>query len=95
MIKPDLLILDDFGMRKLTALEAEDLREILEERSYGKSTMITTQLPTDHWAEVIPDPVLTEAITDRFDGPGLVFQVTGESYRKIKGKKLDSGGKDS
>lgn len=71
MIRPDLLALDDFGMKKLTAVEAEDLREILEERSYGKSTLITTQLPVDHWAEVIPDPVLAEAIRDRMDGPAL------------------------
>lgn len=90
LIKPDLLIFDDFGMRKFTAVEAEDLREILEERSYGKSTLITTQLPLDHWAEVIPDPVLAEAIVDRIDGMALKIKITGESYRAIKGKKLDS-----
>jgi DNA replication protein DnaC len=71
MIKPDLLVLDDFGMRKFTAMEAEDLREICEERSYVKSTLITTQLPPSHWPEVLPDPVLAEAIIDRFEGPGL------------------------
>lgn len=86
MIRPDLLVLDDFGMRKFTALEAEDLREICEERSYGKSTMITTQLPLKHWPEVLPDPVLAEAIKDRFSGPGLIITITGESYRPIKGK---------
>ena len=88
MIRPDLLVLDDFGMRKFTAMEAEDLREIVEERSYGKSTLLTTQLPTSHWAEVIPDPVLSEAIKDRFEGPGLVITITGESYRAKKGKTL-------
>lgn len=81
MIRPDLLILDDFGLRKFTAMEAEDLREILEERSFGKSTMITTQLPIKHWAEVLPDPVLAEAIIDRVEGPGLVVNVTGDTYR--------------
>lgn len=90
LIKPDLIVLDDFGMRKFTAVEAEDLREILEERSYGKATLITTQLPLDHWAEVLPDPVLAEAIVDRIDGTGLKIKITGESYRPIKGKKLDS-----
>jgi DNA replication protein DnaC len=86
MIKPDLLVLDDFGMRKFTVMEAEDLREICEERSYGKSTLITTQLPISHWAEVLPDPVLAEAIKDRFEGPGLVITITGESYRPRKAK---------
>jgi len=91
LTKPDLIVLDDFGMRKFTAVEAEDLREILEERSYGKATLITTQLPLDHWAEVLPDPVLAEAIVDRIDGMALKIKITGESYRPIKGKKLDSG----
>lgn len=86
MIRPDLLVLDDFGMRKFTAMEAEDLREICEERSYGKSTLITTQLPISHWPEVLPDPVLADAIKDRFEGPGLVITITGESYRPKKAK---------
>ena len=94
MIRPDLLILDDFGMRKMNTVEAEDLREILEERSYGKSTLITTQLPPSHWAEVIPDPVLAEAIKDRFEGPGLIFKITGDSYRGVKAKKLAAGNKE-
>ena len=88
MLRPHLLILDDFGMRKLTAVEAEDFRDILEERSYGKSTLVTTQLPLDHWAEVIPDPVLTEAITDRLEGPAMIYEIMGESYRKTKAQKL-------
>lgn len=90
LTKPDLLILDDFGMRKFNSLEAEDLREILEERSYGKSTVITTQLPLDHWPEVLPDPVIADAIIDRLDGLALQIKITGESYRKVKAKKLDS-----
>jgi DNA replication protein DnaC len=93
MIKPDLLILDDFGMKKLTTGESEDWREILEERSFGKSTMITTQVPIDHWAEAIPDPVLNEAIADRFEGPGLVIKITGDSYRKTQGKKVEGSSK--
>lgn len=94
MIRPDLLILDDFGLRKFSALEAEDLREIIEERSFGKSTMITTQLPIKHWVEVLPDPVLAEAIKDRFEGPGLVVSVTGDSYRN-KLAKLASEAKSA
>jgi DNA replication protein DnaC len=86
--RSDLLILDDFGMRKLSAIEAEDFREMLEERSYGKSTLVTTQLPFDHWSEVIPDPVLSEAIVDRLEQPALIYKITGESYRKTKAQKL-------
>ena len=88
LVKPDILILDDFGMRKFTTMEAQDLCEILEERSMGKSTIITTQLPLDHWQEVLPDPVIADAILDRLVHCALQFKITGESYRKVKAKKL-------
>jgi hypothetical protein len=52
-------------MRKLSSTEAQDLCEILEERSIGKSVAFTTQLPLEHWAEVIADPVIADAIRDR------------------------------
>lgn len=88
--KPDILILDDFGMRKFTSMEAQDLCEILEERSAGKATIITTQLPLEHWQEVLPDPVIADAILDRLIHAAIQFKITGESYRKVKAKKLES-----
>jgi DNA replication protein DnaC len=48
--EPDVLILDDTGMRKLPATEVQDLCEILEESSIGKSTVFTTQLPLNRWS---------------------------------------------
>jgi len=88
LAKPDLVILDDFGMRKLTAIEAQDLCEMLEERSVNKSTLFTTQLPLDHWMEVIADPVIADAIRDRLEHAALTLSITGESYRGVKARKL-------
>ncbi len=88
LAKPDLVILDDMGMRKLSATEAQDLCELLEERSISKSTLFTTQLPLDHWSEVIGDPVITDAIRDRLEHSALKLHITGESYRGVKAKKL-------
>ena len=79
--KPDASIWDDFGMRKLTATEAQDLCELLEERSIDKSTVFTTQLPLDHWGEVIGDPVIADAIRDRLEHSALRIPIAGESYR--------------
>lgn len=90
LTRPDILILDDFGMRKLTAMEAQDLCEILEERSVGKSTVVTTQLPLEHWAEVIADPVIADAVQDRLKHAALAFQIKGPSYRAVKAKKLEN-----
>jgi len=95
MAKPDAVILDDFGMRKLTATEAQDLCELLEERSIDKSTVFTTQLPIDHWAEVIGDPVIADAIRDRLEHAALTLQITGESYRGVKARKLAARKKDA
>lgn len=95
LAKPDVLVLDDVGMRKLTATEAQDLCEILEERSIGKSTVFTTQLPLDHWADVIADPVIADAIRDRLQHAALTITITGESYRGVKARKLAGSRKDS
>ena len=94
MAKPDVVILDDFGMRKLTATEAQDLCELLEERSIDKSTVFTTQLPIDHWVEVIGDPVIADAIRDRLEHAALTINITGESYRGVKARKLAARKKD-
>jgi DNA replication protein DnaC len=94
LAKPDVLILDDFGMRKLSSIEAQDLCEILEERSVAKSTVFTTQQPLDHWAEVIADPVIADAIRDRLEHAALTIHITGESYRGVKARKLASKKRD-
>lgn len=93
--KPDAVILDDFGMRKLTSTEAQDLCELLEERSIDKSTVFTTQLPLDHWGEVIGDSVITDAIRDRLEHSALRVTITGESYRGVKARKLAAKKKDA
>jgi DNA replication protein DnaC len=95
LAKPDAVILDDFGMRKLTATEAQDLCELLEERSIDRSTVFTTQLPIDHWAEVIGDPVIADAIRDRLEHAALTINITGESYRGVKARKLAAKKKDA
>lgn len=93
--KPEAVILDDFGMRKLTATEAQDLCELLEERSIDKSTVFTTQLPLAHWSEVIGHPVISDAIRDRLEHAALTVTITGESYRGVKARKLAAKNKDA
>jgi DNA replication protein DnaC len=95
LARPEILIIDDMGMRQLSSTEAQDLCEILEERSLGKSTVFTTQLPLDHWAEVIADPVIADAIRDRLDHAALKIEITGESYRGVKARKLANKKKDA
>ncbi len=54
-----------------------------------------SQLPVDHWNEVIPDTVIFDAIRDRLEHSALTINITGETYRGVKAKKLASKKKDA
>ena len=91
----DLLILDDFGIKPLAPQQYQDLYDILDERSEGKATVVTTQLPAENWSEVIDDAVTCEAITDRLASRAVIIQMKGTSYRKKRqppssGEQLDN-----
>ncbi|MER9604368.1 IS21-like element helper ATPase IstB [Mesorhizobium sp. M0243] len=77
-----LLILDDWGLAILTAAERRDLLEILDDRHGRASTIVTSQVPVEHWHDVIGDPTLGDAILDRLIHNAHRLQLTGESMRK-------------
>ena len=56
LARADLLILDDWGLAPLTPEQARDLLEIIDDRHGRRSTIVTCQLPVDHWHEVIGNP---------------------------------------
>jgi DNA replication protein DnaC len=82
LIKTDLLILDDLGIKRLPPEIVQDLYDILEERYQSKSTIITSQLPIENWREVIEDVVALEAIVDRLIHGAVMLVLQGESYRR-------------
>lgn len=82
--KADLLVLDDYGLIQLSRDQRHDLLEILEDRHGLKSTLVTSQLPVDHWHEQIGDPTMADAILDRLVHTAHKIQLTGESMRKKK-----------
>ena len=81
----ELLILDDFGIKPLTPQQYQDLYDILDERSEGRATIVTSQLPIANWNEVIADPVTCEAVTDRLAARAIKIQMKGASYRRRRG----------
>jgi DNA replication protein DnaC len=80
--KTDLLVLDDFGLAKLNREHQHDLLEILEDRHGLKSTLVTSQLPVEHWHEQIGDPTMADAILDRLVHSAHKIQLKGGSMRK-------------
>ncbi len=86
LAKMDVLILDDWGLSKLTSEQRRDLLEILEDRHDNRSTVVTSQLPIDKWHSVIDDPTLADAILDRLVHNAYKINLKGESMRKNKSK---------
>lgn len=84
LAKTDLLIIDDWGMKPLVKEQGHDLLEILEDRHQLRSTLITSQLPVDHWHEIIGQPTLADAILDRLVHNAYRLNLKGESLRKNK-----------
>lgn len=74
-----LLILDDWGLSVLNPPERRDLLEILDDRHGRASTIVTSQIPVEHWHDVIGDPTLGDAILDRLVHNAHRLQLTGES----------------
>ena len=94
--RTELLILDDWGLSVLTTSERRDLLEILEDRHGRGSTIVTSQLPVEHWHEAIGDPTLADAILDRLVHNAHRLTLAGESMRKhtARTKPLDHAGQD-
>lgn len=86
--KTDLIVLDDWGLNTLDASARRDLLELLDDRHGQRSTLVTSQLPVEHWHEVIGDPTLADAILDRLIHNAYRITLKGESMRKRKAKSL-------
>ena len=83
--KVDLLILDDWGLTKLSSQNREDFLEIMEDRYEIRSTLITSQLPVDQWHEIVGDSTMADAILDRLVHNAHRLALKGESMRKVMG----------
>ena len=86
--KIDLLVLDDWGLSALDATARRDLLELLDDRHGQRSTLVTSQLPLEHWHELIGDPTLADAILDRLVHNAYRITLKGESMRKRKARSL-------
>lgn len=86
LAKTDVLILDDWGLATLSDENRRDLLELLEDRHDRRATIVTSQLPVDHWHEAIGDPTLADAILDRLVHNAYKITLQGESMRKRQAK---------
>jgi DNA replication protein DnaC len=85
LAKVDVLVLDDWGLENgLNDRQRRDLLEILDDRYATRATVVTSQLPVEHWHEALGDPTLADAILDRLVHNAHRITLKGNSMRKLK-----------
>ena len=91
-LAPDLLILDDFGLRKLTAQQSSDFYDVLVERDRHASTIITSNRAVDEWVALFDDPILANSALDRFAHRAHQIVMEGPSLRAARAPSPPKGG---
>ena len=79
--KPDLLILDDFGLAPLEPLQCRDFLEVVEDRHGSASIIVASQLPVSSWHGVFADATIADAVLDRLLQGAHRFELKGPSRR--------------
>jgi DNA replication protein DnaC len=82
VLKPQILIIDDFGLSTLDQEQAHDLYEVVAERHNKGSIIITSNRPPGDWLGLFPDPVMANSLMDRLAHRAHHIALKGESYRK-------------
>ncbi len=80
-LKPDLLIIDDMGLKQLPKHAGEYLLEVIMRRYETRSTIMTSNRPLEDWGKLLQDVPTAGAILDRFLHHAQVIAITGKSYR--------------
>ena len=86
-----LLIIDDFGMRKLPITAAEDLLEIVMRRYERTSTLLTSNRPVEDWGKLLGDVAAVSAMLDRLLHHGHVLQCGPRSWRTKAASGMSKG----
>ena len=93
--KTRLLVLDDFGLVPLSEVERRDLLEVIEDRTGRQATLVTSQLPLEHWHEAVGDATFADAILDRLVHHAHRIPLKGASMRREKKKPDPSPNPDA
>src|SRR3954467_6780076 len=92
LARVQLLILDDWAITPLTADQRRDLMEIVDDRHDRASTIVTSQVPVEHWHKHIGNPTIADAVLDRLVHGAHRLELKGESMRKLRAAKAKLDG---
>ncbi len=80
--KTNLLIIDDFGLAPLNPEQGHDFLDIIDDRLERGSTVMASQLPVEHWHQLLGDPTVADAVLDRLVHSAHQLILSGETMRK-------------
>ena len=80
-LKPELVIIDDMGLKQLPKNSGEHLLEVIMRRYENRSTIMTSNRPLEEWGKLLGDVPTAGAILDRFLHHAQTIAITGRSYR--------------
>ncbi|MDA1129595.1 MAG: IS21-like element helper ATPase IstB [Chloroflexi bacterium] len=81
-LAPDLLIIDDLGLRRLNAQQSADLYELIVARHRRSSLIITSNRSVEEWLGIFDDPILGNSALDRLANASYQIVIEGSSYRQ-------------
>lgn len=87
----DCLIIDDFGLKPLTPVEADDFYDIVYERYLKGSLVLTSNRAVQEWSALFPDPIQSNSLMDRLCHNAHQLEWEGESYRKRQRPRAADG----
>lgn len=90
LVQVDLLIIDDFALRALDAIETADMYEIVTARHRAASMIVTSNRSPEEWLPQLADPLHAQALVDRFSNNAYDLVLEGESYRKRQKPRLSA-----
>ena len=95
--KVSVLVIDDLALRPLSAEQAADLLEVIEDRYQLRSTIVTSQLPVSEWHDALGEPTIADAILDRLVHNAHRIELRGDSLRRSQDSehRLTDGASES
>lgn len=82
LLAPDVLIIDDFGLRRLDARQSSDFYDVVIERHRRATTIVTSNRTIEEWVPLFDDPILAQSALDRLAHNAHQVVIEGDSYRR-------------
>lgn len=87
-LRPELLVLDDFGLMPMRSTTAEDLYEVIDSRYESGSILLTSNRDRSEWPQMFGEPLLASAALDRLAHRAHLLEISGQSYRAAQSHRL-------